>query len=462
MMGRLDDRQQPFFYNFCLEDHIPQDHLLRRVAAVLDLSDVRQQLAVYYSATGRPSLDPELMIRILLIGYLYGIRSERRLVEEVHLNLAYRWFCGLGLEGDVPERSSFSKTRHGRFRASNAFRLVFESVVHTCLRAGLVSSEIFATDASVIEADARIARCTEDGDAPSAWNDPANVTRPVREYLDQLDKAAGLTPLPGESPQLAKALSLTDPSAALTSKGKSKIAFAYGTNYLIDTKAAIILDVEASPARWTAEVAATRVMINRTKSTFDLRPERLAADTAYGSGGMLAWLMQRRIEPHIPVLDRSAQTNGVFSRNDFAFDRDRNLYICPGGKELRLAHERDNGMLIYRARSRDCAGCPLKPQCTTASMRSLSVSPHEDVRQHVASLAETEAFKKSARERRKVEMLFAHLKRNLNFRRLRLRGMTGARDECTLAAIAQNLRKLAKLVGFVQPPPLTAACVNRR
>src|SRR5438105_328577 len=256
-----------FFYNFCLEDHIPQDHLLRRVAAVLDLSDVRQHLAVYYSATGRPSRDPELMIRILLIGYLYGIRSERRLVEEVPLNLAYRWFCGLGLEGDVPERSSFSKTRHGRFRASNAFRLVFESVVHTCLRAGLVSSETFATDASVIEADARIARCTEDGDAPSAWNDPANVTRPVREYLDQLDKAAGLTPLPGESPQLAKALSLTDPSAALTSKGKSKIAFAYGTNYLIDTKAAIILDVEASPARWTAEVAATRVMIDRATRT---------------------------------------------------------------------------------------------------------------------------------------------------------------------------------------------------
>ena len=160
-------------------------------------------------------------------------------------------------------------------------------------------------------------------------------------------------------------------------------------------------------------------MIERATKRFGLTPKRLAADTAYGSGGNLAWLMQRRIEPHIPVLDRSAQTNGVFSRNDFAFDRDRNLYICPGGKELRLAHERDNGMLIYRARSRDCAGCPLKPQCTTASMRSLSVSPHEDVRQHVASLAETEAFKKSARERRKVEMLFAHLKRNLNFRRLR-------------------------------------------
>lgn len=113
MMGRLDDRQQPLFYDFCLEDHVPDDHLLRQVAKVLDLSGVRRKLAPYYSDMGRPSLDPELMIRMLLVGYLYGIRSERRLVEEVHLNLAYRWFCGLGLTGEVPERSSFSKTRHG-------------------------------------------------------------------------------------------------------------------------------------------------------------------------------------------------------------------------------------------------------------------------------------------------------------------------------------------------------------
>ena len=155
---------------------------------------------------------------------------------------------------------------------------------------------------------------------------------------------------------------------------------------------------------------------------------------------MLAWLMERGIEPHIPVLDRSAQTNGVFTRNEFTFDRANNAFICPGGRSLRLAHERDNGMLIYRARSPDCAGCSLKAQCTTSAYRSLSVNAHEDVRQHVAGLAGTEAFKRSARERRKVEMLFAHLKRNLNFRRLRLRGMTGARDECTLPAVVQNSR----------------------
>jgi hypothetical protein len=163
--------------------------------------------------------------------------------------------------------------------------MVFESVLQTCLRAGLVGGETFATDASVIEADARVMRCTEGKEPPDDWDDPGNVTRPVREYLDQLDKAAGLAVLlPGETQQPPKSLSLTDPSAALTSKGKSKIAFAYGDNYLIDTKAAIIVDVEASPARGTAEVAATRAMIDRTKDRFDLQPKTLAADTAYGSG----------------------------------------------------------------------------------------------------------------------------------------------------------------------------------
>jgi len=458
MMGRQDDRQQTLFYDFCFEEHVPADHLLRRIAAVLDLSEVRHKLAPYYSAMGRPSCDPELMIRMLLIGYLYGIRSERRLCEDVHLNLAYRWFCGLGLKGEVPERSSFSKTRHGRFRDSDAFRLVFESIVQTCLREGLIGGETFATDATVIEADARVMRRTEDAKPPDDWNDPGNITRPVREYLDQLDKAAGLA-LAGERPSPPKALSLTDPGAALTSKGKSKIAFAYGDNYLIDTKTAIIVDVEASPARWTAEVAATRTMIDRTARRFGITPKQLAADTAYGSGGNLDWLVQRGITPHIPIINRAGQTGGMFTHRDFTFDRDRNLFICPGGKELTFTCARGNDILMYRARQADCERCPLKSRCTAGAARALSVNAHEEVRRRVASLAETEAFKKSGHLRRKVEMLYAHLKRNLNFRRLRLRGITGARDECLVAATAQNLRKLVKLIGSSPPVP-AGACAS--
>jgi transposase len=154
MMGQQAGLQERLFYEFRLDDWVPADHLLRKIDSVLDLGGLRHQLGPFYSHTGRPSVDPELMVRMLLVGYCYGIRSERRLCEETHLNLAYRWFCRLGLEGAVPDHSTFSKNRHGRFRESALFRGVFEEVVAGCMRAGLVSGEGFAIDASVIEADA--------------------------------------------------------------------------------------------------------------------------------------------------------------------------------------------------------------------------------------------------------------------------------------------------------------------
>ena len=157
MMGRQDEPER-LFYKFRLDRHVPADHLLRRIDAVLDLSAIRRSLAPYYAAGGRPSIDPELMIRMLLVGYAFAIRSERRLCDEVHLNLAYRWFCRLGLEGDVPDHSTFSKNRHGRFRDSDLFRQLFEQVVRLCMQAGLVGGEGFAIDASVIEADAGLRR----------------------------------------------------------------------------------------------------------------------------------------------------------------------------------------------------------------------------------------------------------------------------------------------------------------
>jgi IS5 family transposase len=203
-----------------------------------------------------------------LIGYLNGIRSERRLCAEVHLNLAYRWFCRLGLEGSVPDHSTFSKNRHGRFRESDLFRRVFEHVVVECMRAGLVGGEAFAIDASVIEADASHNRKV-DGKL-TTWPEEEKVTRPVREYMAALDQAMEAEPEkiaaksddepPGNRPSEPKVTSLTDPIAAWTSKGRMKVAFAFGINYLIDAAAAIIVDVAATPARWSAEVAATKLV----------------------------------------------------------------------------------------------------------------------------------------------------------------------------------------------------------
>lgn len=321
MMGRQEEPER-LFYRFNLERHVPADHLLRQIDAVLDLSAVRQTLAPYYAAGGRPSIDPKLMIRMLLVGYAFAIRSERRLCDEVHLNLAYRWFCRLGLEGDVPDHSTFSKNRHGRFRESDLFRRLFEQVVGMCIQAGLVGGEGFAIDASVIEADAGLRRKAEG--QLTAWPDRQDVSRPVQKYLAALDQAAAAearpSPMPdddmpsGNPPSVPQVTSLTDPAAAWTSKGRTKLCFAYGTNYLIDNKLAIILDVEATPARWQAEVAATKTMLQRTKECFGLQPRRLAADTAYGSGLMIGWLMRRGIEPHVPVLDRERRISDSMSR----------------------------------------------------------------------------------------------------------------------------------------------------
>lgn len=158
MMGAQVSGQGRLFYSFNLDDHVPSSHLLRGVDRFLDLKELREHLVPFYSHTGRPSIDPELMVRMLIVGYCFGIRSERRLCEEVHLNLAYRWFCRLGLEDPVPDHSTFSKNRHGRFRESDALRYVFESVLRRCMSEGLVGGEGFAVDASVIKADASRAR----------------------------------------------------------------------------------------------------------------------------------------------------------------------------------------------------------------------------------------------------------------------------------------------------------------
>jgi transposase len=154
MMGERQVAQGALFYEFSLESHVPAGHMLRSIDRFVDLGGVRAHLAAFYSSMGRPSVDPELLIRMLIVGYCYGIRSERRLCEEVHLNLAYRWFCRLGLEADVPDHSTFSKNRHGRFRDSELLRHVFETVVRRCMAEGLVGGEGFAVDASLIRADA--------------------------------------------------------------------------------------------------------------------------------------------------------------------------------------------------------------------------------------------------------------------------------------------------------------------
>ncbi|MGH9701541.1 MAG: transposase, partial [Candidatus Acidiferrales bacterium] len=402
----------------------------------------------FYSEIGRPSIDPELMIRMLIVGYCYGIRFERRLCEEVELHLAYRWFCRLDLNDRVPDHSTFSVNRHGRFRHSDIFRHVFEAVVRACMDAGLVKGQGFAVDASVMEADAS----RYHGKAPDEidWSAPERQTRAAAEFLASLDDED-----PDADRKPPKVISPVDPCSAWTAKANKRVQFGYGLNYLIDIENAVIVDVEPTPARTYDEVEATKTMIDRTEQRLALKPKRLLADTAYGTGRFLGWLVGRRIAPHIPVRDMSERTDGTFSRADFRWKRRQGVYICPAGKVLRTSGTvHDGRTLLYRASKLDCDICPLKAQCCPKDLaRKIPRDLHEHARDVARRLMRTKAFIKSRDERKRVEMRFAHLKTHHRFERMRLRGLSGARDEFHLAAIVQNLKTLAN---HIWRPPRAA------
>ncbi len=448
MMGRQTGDQSQLFYLFNLERRIPAAHLLRRINPVVTriLVELRDKLAAFYSEIGRPSIDPELMIRMLLVGYCYGIRSERQLCGEVELHLAYRWFCRLDLDDLVPDHSTFSVNRHGRFRDSGILRQVFEAVVRACMDAGLVKGEGFAVDASVIEANAS----RYHGKAPEEinWSAPERQTRAAAEFLAGLGDED-----PDANRKPPKLISPSDPCSAWTAKANKRVQFGYGINYLIDIENAVIVDVEPTPARTYDEVASTKIMLDRAERRFGLKPKRLAADTAYGTGRFLGWLVGHRIIPHIPVRDASDRDDGTLSRSDFCWDRRRGVYICPNGKVLHTTGTVHEGnTLRYRASKFDCEVCALKTQCCPKGpSRQIPRDVHEYARDVTRRLMRTKAFVKSRDQRKRVEMRFAHLKTHHRFERMRLRGLSGARDEFLLAATVQNLKTLA--LRTAEPPP---------
>jgi transposase len=371
MMGRLKSDQGQLFYEFHLNDAVPEDHLVRKIDAVLDLSWLRSELAPHYSSMGRPSIDPELMIRMLVVGYVFAIRSERLICREVQVNLAYRWFCKLGIEDAIPDHSAFSRARNERFRDGDVIRRVFERIVETCIAAGLVGGEGFAVDASLIAADANKQRSI----AGQYWRrdrDPARSSRAVKEYLATLDDTAW----GAASDVVPKFVSPSDPAAQWTGAHKGPAFFAYSDNYLIDVKFGVIVDVEASRSIRQAEVGAAKTMIERTEERFGLKPERLVGDTAYGAAPMLrtGW-SRRRASRHISLC--SISRSGLMAPSRGAtFDmtrlatfttaqagsglgrvapctRARRFYIAPASSTA--MHARSNRSAVqknHRARSR--------------------------------------------------------------------------------------------------------------
>jgi transposase len=449
MMGR-HDRSEALFYYFRLEDQVPETHLLRLIERHISFGFVREKLKESYSETGRPSIDPELLLRILLIGYLYGITSERKLVEELRMHLAWRWFTGLGFDQEIPHHSTFSKNRHGRFQESKLFEQLFEEIVARCLEAGLVRGDDLSVDGSFVEANAskesRIPR--------EQLAEAAQVNQTVRQYLVELEQQN-----PADEPvHEQKLVSTTDPDATYATKGGTPARLGYYDNYLVDNHSCVIVGVQATAARMSQETVAAQDMLARFARWQGRDPESVVADATYGNGEFLQWLTERGIKPYMRTRDSALRKNNpLYGPERFTFVPESNSYLCPAGQPLNFVglNVRNRTHAYIGSRKR-CGACSQKAQCTTGQYKYLAIHIHEPARQRARDLASTPGFASAQRERKKVEALFAELKNQIGLRRLRLRRLKFVREQFFLAAAAQNIKRLVRFLSQGPQPPLPA------
>ena len=447
MMGH-HARSESLFYYFRIEDQVPENHLLRLIDRHVSFDFVREKLKDSYSETGRPSIDPELLLRILLIGYLYGVTSERKLVEELHMHLAWRWFTGLSFDQEIPHHSTFSKNRHGRFHESNLFQQLFEEIVDRCQEAGLVEGEHLSVDGSFIAANAsRSSRIPREQLA-----EVAHVKHTIREYLTELEQENPIEEPAHQQDQV----STTDPDSTYATKGGGPAELGYFNNYLVDNGSGVIVGVQATAARLSQESAAAREMITRSAERRGRFPQSVAADTAYGNGELLAWLEERHITPYIRVKESPAPPSQLYGIEKFTYVAETNSYQCPEGKRLTYAGiNARNRTHVYVATPKRCRDCTQKAQCTTGRYRQIAIHVHEAVRERARERVRGPAFAAAQRQRRRVEALFAELKNQMGLRRLRLRRRKFVREQFFLAATAQNLKRLVQFLRMrsLQPAP---------
>jgi transposase len=449
MMGQ-HSRSEALFYYFRLEDQVPENHLLRLIEKHIDLAFVREKLKGYYSETGRPSIDPELLLRILLIGYLYGITSERKLVEELRMHLAWRWFTGLGFDQEIPHHSTFSKNRHGRFQESKLFEQLFEEIVTRCLEAGLVHGDNLSVDGSFVEANAnkgsRIAR--------EQLAEAAQVKQTVRQYLVELEQQNPTQEPVHEQEQV----STTDPDSTYATKGGTPARLGYYDNYLVDNHSCVIVGVQATAARLSQETVAAQNMIARFAEWQGRNPVSVAADATYGNGEFLQWLMERDITPYMRTRDSALRKNSpLYGPDRFTYLPASNSYLCPAGQQLNYGgHNARNRTHVYIGTRKRCGGCAQKAQCTTSPLKYLAIHMHEPARQRARDLANTPGFANAQRQRKKVEALFAELKNQIGLRRVRLRRMKFVREQFFMAAVAQNIKRLVRFLSQKSQPPVPA------
>jgi len=452
-------KEDKLFYYLRPEELIPEDHILRLIDRYVDFSFVRPKVEHLYSHTGRPSVDPDVMMRMLLVGYLFGITSERRLCDDVRMHLGYRWFVGLSLDEKVPDHSTFSKNRHGRFKQSGVYQEMFDEIVQQCIDKGLVSGKHLTVDSTLVKANASFKTM-----------EPIVVSLKPGEYIDKVEKENSIVeeqddreeswepkgdyPQRGEKVSNKTHRSKVDPDSRIARKGNfSETYLGHGVSYVMDNKSRVIVGADQNLPNRNADAVAAIKLVSRLKWAYKLRPRTLGADKGYATGEFVHWLAEQEVLAHVPIMDnRGRNENGIYPIEQFHYDAEKDQFICPQRKGLRYwgihKHSRQH---VYRASPSDCRQCPVKQQCTRSTYRSLSYHIYESDLAEARKLTKTCGYRISQIMRKRVEELFGEAKECMGLRRMKFRGALFVREQVLLTAMAQNIKRMVRLLSRMGP-----------
>ena len=442
MMGRRNGQTAMVFVD--MESMIPENHLLRKIDRVISFKFIYDLLAPYYPSIGRPSVDPVCMFKMLLVGYLYGIKSERRLEEEVQLNLAYRWFCGFELDEATPGHSTFSKTRTRKWQESNLFQKVFQEIIKQCITSGLIDGKAMATDGSYIPANV----------SRESWGDvEAEVEQSMQSYLDCLDEELAQQPgfkkPPVKTVKKRRTTSRTDPDSGYINHGNKR-----GVGYLmestVDCKHGIVTGVDVYSANEKESTQVLRHLERQIKLGVPMK--NIALDRGYETGAVHRGLELLGITGHIPAI----QFSNPPERYGFSYDLERDAFIGPKGMSLtyhRLNCNKSTGKYLrcYQTSGNTCVHCPNRPTCFDKSgirCRILASSCYPAFYRGHQRVGTPEFYSMMRLRKIWAEGSFAVLKREHCISKIRKRGISAATEECLLAVMALNLKRMVKAIFY--------------
>lgn len=445
MLNRNENRQMKMCL-VTLDELMPQEHFLRDLDRCIDFNFIYDKVEALYSNTGRPSVDPVMLIKMMLIGYLYGIESERRLEQEVRVNIAYRWFLGIELDEPVPDHSTISQLRRRKFSGTTIFQDIFDAIVRKCMEEGLVTGKLLLTDSTHIRANARndLREVIEVPDTPS-------------EYMQKLDREAfemGLIKEPVVYPEKTKSVtkSITDPDSGLLNRPGKPNAFCYLNHQTTDAENGIITDVFVTPAN-VNDCSPHTERLEHQIDKFGFETESVCADAGYDNAEVYDAMLKRNIKTYIPRRQKpvvNCNYEEDFNPGNFQYDSNKNVYICPAGKELHYrSYLKQKGYKRYVAKKKDCMSCPYKEQCVGKSNnpRKIERNMHEEARREQAKNNGTTEYYEAMRLRKIwCEGNFSHQKERHNLKRTFKRGIEKITEQCLLSACALNLKRLVKAI----------------